>query len=94
MTPQESTYNAVKFNGFHVIFYNHETRRIEQQDFPTVKSVTDRGFEDGFPEAKEFAADLFDVFGDTVGSVKDNDGAVLYDNMKEMQSIFESMTDW
>lgn len=94
MTPQESTYNAVKFNGFHVTFYNHETRRIEQKDFPTVQSVTDRGFDDGFPDARGFADDLFDVFGDTVGQVTDNDGKVLYDNMAEMQDVLESMAGW
>lgn len=90
-------FNKLAFNGFHVTYYNHESRVVEKKIFPTYDSVMDRGWRESgepFPTAQIFAEDLFDVFGDVVGEVKDNAGNVLYDNMLEMNEAYESISNW
>lgn len=87
----QAVYNKLQFNGFHVMFYNHESRELENQHFPTADHVLARGFDDGFPSVQEFVDDLFDVFGDCVGKVLDNNDVVLYDNWAEMYELYQSM---
>lgn len=72
------------FNGYHVTFYNHETRQIDSESFASVEEVMERDFE-AFPSASKLADDLYHVFADVVGRITDNDGNVLYDNMKAME---------
>jgi hypothetical protein len=73
----------MEFNGFHVFFLNHETTQEEEQRFPTVDSVLERGFAlDQFPSSDEFATDLFEIYGDIVKHVLDNNGNMLWDNSK------------
>jgi len=87
--------NKLAFNRFHVTFYNHESRVIEKQSFPTVEKVLARKFTlEEFPDAKTFAENLFDVFGDVVGMIKDNRDNVLYNNMEEMQDIYDCVGNW
>lgn len=86
-------YDKLAFNGFHVVYWNHETRRIEYKEFPTYQSVMDRKFEE-IPSAEVFATDLFDVFGDCVGSITDNRGVILYNNLAEMRQIELDMRGW
>lgn len=75
----------VDFNGYHVTFWDHETRDIEEHHFPNGIDILKRGFtEDGFPDAETFAEDLYEIFGDRVGTIKDNDGKVLLDRHTEM----------
>jgi hypothetical protein len=88
-------YNKLQFSGFCVTFYNHESRIIEHQNFPTVESVLARKFTLAeFPSAEDFAEDLFNVYGDCVGKVTDNAGNVLFDNMDEMNDLYESMNNY
>ena len=76
------------FNGYNVTYHNHESRNIEEDKYPTVQSVLNRKFSpEEFPSAEDFAEDLYRVFGDTVGVITDNDGVVLYENMKEMKEM-------
>ena len=80
----------LSFNGYHVTFFNHEGRTINEQNFPTYESVVERGFtKDGsaFPDARTFAEDLFNVYGDFVGMIKDNAGYILLDKMQEMLDL-------
>ena len=94
MTPQESIYNKVRFNGFHVTYFNHERNVIDQQSFPDAKDVEARGFTDGFPDARSFAEDLYNVFGDEVGLVVDNAGAILYDKRADMHRTYDELNNW
>ena len=87
-------YDKLSFNGFHVTYWNHETRCVEEQHFPTYDSVMDRGWRksgEPFPSAETFAEDLFNVYGDHVGKIVDNAGNVLLDDMAEMQVLEEEM---
>lgn len=73
------------FNGYHVTFFNHEGRFIDENHYPTSESILSRGFEaDEFPTAEEFVEEMYRIYGDTVGMITDNMGVVLYDNMLEM----------
>lgn len=89
----DPVYDKLAFNGFHVTFWNHESRIIQEQHFPTAAKVHARGFEE-IPSAESFAEDLFDVYGDCVGKIVDNSGTVLYDNMQEMRDLEEEMSRW
>lgn len=83
------------FNGFHVTYYDHEERIVRTQSFPTVDTVLARKFTlDEFPSAEDFAEDLFNVFGDVVGMVKDNNEVVLLDNMEGMNDFYERFGNW
>jgi hypothetical protein len=92
VTKQVEVLAKLTFNGFHVTYWNHETRMVEEQHFPTYDSVMDRGWRkagEPFPSAETFAEDLFNVYGDHVGKVVDNAGNVLLDRMSEMQALEE-----
>lgn len=83
------------FNGYHVTWWSHETRNVQTNDYPTVISVMSMGWaqnNEPFPDAKTFAEDLYNVFGDCVGMVKDNAGNVLLDNMMEMNDLNAEMS--
>ena len=83
-------YDKLSFNGFNVTVWNHETRCVEEKQFPTYDSVIARGFTkdgDAFPDAETFAEGLFNVYGDQVGMIKDNLGNVLLDDMVQMNMI-------
>jgi hypothetical protein len=87
MKMTDQIYNKLAFNGYHVVYWNHETRLCESQSFPTYASVMERGWGTGqkcFPTPEEFAEALFDVYGDCVGGISDNNQNVLYDNMETM----------
>lgn len=90
----DPVYNRLVFNGFMVVYFDHERRSIEADHFPTADSVKARGFTDGFPDAREFADDLYNVFGDVVGSITDNDGVVLLDDMEQMREAHHIMDNW
>lgn len=83
------------FNGYHVTYWNHETRRVEKQSFATTKEVMNRGWEkhgEPFPSPEVFAEDLFNVFGDCVGEIVDNAGVVLLNNLVEMNDLNTEMS--
>lgn len=75
--------SATGFNGFHVEFWSIKSRRIEEDHFTTVDAVLKRGF-DVIPTIEELADGLYEVYGDTVGLIKDNDGKVLLDKREAM----------
>lgn len=82
--------NKLAFNGFHVTVWDHETREIRVDAFPTMESVRKRGFQDAeFPDAEDFAEGLYNVFGDRVGQIKDNDGRTIYDDWEAMVAYSE-----
>lgn len=72
------------FNGFIVEFWNHETRFMEANFYNTIDDVMSKGFEE-FPTVEDFIDDLYEIYGDMVGRVTDNNGTVIYDNYNEMK---------
>jgi hypothetical protein len=83
-------YNKLAFNGFVVLWWNHNTRTLETNRL-TQDSLVARGF-DGIPSIKELVQDLYEVYGDVVGKVSSFDNVVLYDNMVEMLAIEKEMS--
>lgn len=55
-------------------YYSHETR-----DFETIT----QDFEGNSYE--EIAADYFDIYGDTLGRLTNENGIVVYDNMEQAE---------
>ena len=90
----DPVYNRLVFNGFMVVYFDHERCSIEADHYPTADTVRAKGFKDGFPDAQEFADDLYNVFGDVVGSITDNDGVVLLNNMDEMHDTHRTVVTW
>jgi len=82
--PNVAMMNKLSFNGFHGQVWDHEQRFVEEFSYPTIESIEARGFTDGFPNVYDFVDGLYDIYGDCVGIVKDNEGNILYDNMDEM----------
>jgi len=77
------------FNGYIVTFYNHEQCIIDTDIYTTEEGVMAVGFEE-LPDAETLVGDAYDIYGDIVGKVTDQDGLVLYDKMAEMQSIADA----
>lgn len=85
------------FNGYIVTWWSHETRLVETTEYPTVASVMAMGWgqkNEPFPDVESFAEDLYNVYGDCVGLVKDNAGNVLLDNQVEMNDLNAEMSRW
>lgn len=76
----------MSFNGYIVTFFNHETQDTETEKFLTKESVMERGFEE-FPDAETFAENLFQIYGDYVKEVVDNDGSVLFENEEQYNEV-------
>lgn len=74
----------MSFNGYVVQYYSNDTRQVEEDSYLTEESVHTRGFI-RLPSVEEFIEGLYTIFGDTVLTVSDKDGNILYRNPEEVE---------
>ena len=86
--PSDPLYEKLRFNGFRVAYWNHETRCIEHIDYDTSTSLKEAGF-DTFPTVAELIDGMFAVYGDVVGLVTDVDGNILFEDKPAITTAYD-----
>jgi hypothetical protein len=79
------------FTGWTVKYLDKGGESIEEDSFPTVESVLERGFDDvplgQLPEVEDFVYGLYGVFGYEVLTITDGNGEIVYQANEPVENV-------